>query len=349
MAQNTAAVLAETGAGVSVILVAGSLLVPVLRRVRQPPVIAEIAAGILLGPSLLGLLPGDLPDRLFPQETRSGLSSIAQVGILLFMFLIGWEADPGRIRERPRTVLGISLSAIAVPFATGVALAYWLYTRHDTVAGHHVEQTPFVLFVGTAMAITAFPVLARIILEHRLQHTRVGVLALASAAIGDALAWCMLAVVSVVTVASGSGHLLTMAGGSLLYAVVLVAVVRPLLRVLVDRLTRDDMVSPRLLPLVAAGVFPPLSEFASFTDSLLALALGYRTVYGVLGCYITARLVSRRPMAHAMTLGVIGFGVGVAGAIATWDAWTSWYSLAIIAVTLPSAWLGGRLSSIAAK
>ena len=255
MTQKTAAVLAETGAGVSVILVAGSLLVPVLRRVRQPPVIAEIAAGILLGPSLLGLLPGDLPDRLFPQETRSGLSSIAQVGILLFMFLIGWEADPGRIRERPRTVLGISLSAIAVPFATGVALAYWLYTRHDTVAGHHVEQTPFVLFVGTAMAITAFPVLARIILEHRLQHTRVGVLALASAAIGDALAWCMLAVVSVVTVASGSGHLLTMAGGSLLYAVVLVALVRPLLRVLVDRLTRDDMVSPRLLPLVAAGVF----------------------------------------------------------------------------------------------
>jgi hypothetical protein len=106
------------------------------------------------------------------------------------------------------------------------------------------------------------------------------------------------------------------------------------------------------LLLVAAGVFPPLSEFghpASFSDSLLLLALLYRTAYGVLGCYITARLVSRRPMTHAMALGVIGFTVGVVGAVATWGAWTSWYSLAIIAVTLPSAWLGGRLSLTAAK
>jgi hypothetical protein len=104
--------------------------------------------------------------------------------------------------------------------------------------------------------------------------------------------------------------------------------------------------------LVAAKVFPPLSEFgnpASFSDSLLLLALLYRTAYGVLGCYITARLVSRRPMAHAMALGAIGFAVGVVGAIATWGVWTSWYSLAIIAVTLPSAWLGGRLSLTAAK
>jgi hypothetical protein len=106
------------------------------------------------------------------------------------------------------------------------------------------------------------------------------------------------------------------------------------------------------LLLVALGVFPPLSEFghpASFSDSLLLLALLYRTLYGVLGCYITARLVSRRPMAHAMTLGGIGFIVGVVGAVATWGTWTSWYSLAIIAVTLPSAWLGGRSSFTAAK
>lgn len=104
--------------------------------------------------------------------------------------------------------------------------------------------------------------------------------------------------------------------------------------------------------LVAVGVFPPLREFghpASFSDSLLLLALLYRTAYGVLGCYITARLVSRRPMAHAMALGAIGFVIGVAGAAATWGTWTSWYSLAIIAVTLPSAWLGGRLSLTASK
>jgi hypothetical protein len=99
--------------------------------------------------------------------------------------------------------------------------------------------------------------------------------------------------------------------------------------------------------LVALGVFPPLSEFghpASFSDSLLLLALLYRTAYGVLGCYITARLSPRRPMTHAMVLGGIGFAIGSIGAVATWGTWTSWYSLAIIAVTLPSAWLGGWLN-----
>jgi hypothetical protein len=101
------------------------------------------------------------------------------------------------------------------------------------------------------------------------------------------------------------------------------------------------------LLLVAVGVFPPLSEFghpASFSDSLLLLALLYRTAYGVLGCYITARLSPSRPMTHAMVLGGIGFVIGVVGAVATWDTWTSWYSLAIIVVTLPSAWLGGRMN-----
>jgi hypothetical protein len=101
------------------------------------------------------------------------------------------------------------------------------------------------------------------------------------------------------------------------------------------------------LLLVAAGVFPPLSEFGhpeSFSDSLLLLALVYRTVYGVLGCYLTARLAPRNPMTHSLALGGIGFIVGVVGAVATWGTWTSWYSLAIIATTLPSAWLGARIA-----
>ena len=99
--------------------------------------------------------------------------------------------------------------------------------------------------------------------------------------------------------------------------------------------------------LVAVGVFPPLSEFgnpAAYTDAHLALALAYRTLFGVLGCYLTARLAPTRPLKHALTLGGIGFTIGVAGAIATWSTWTSWYSLAIIAVTLPSAWLGARIA-----
>jgi hypothetical protein len=100
------------------------------------------------------------------------------------------------------------------------------------------------------------------------------------------------------------------------------------------------------LLLVASGVFPPLSEFghpASFSNSLLLLALVYRTIYGVFGCYLTARLAPRNPMAHSIALGCIGLVIGVAGAIATWGEWASWYSLAIIAVVLPSSWFGASI------
>ncbi|MEO8019390.1 MAG: hypothetical protein ABI769_16385 [Pseudomonadota bacterium] len=102
------------------------------------------------------------------------------------------------------------------------------------------------------------------------------------------------------------------------------------------------------LLLVAVGFFPPLSEFGnpdSFSNSLLLLALMYRTFFGALGCYLTARLAPRRPMAHSLALGSIGFVVGVIGAVVTWGTWTSWYSLAIIATTLPSAWLGARIAT----
>jgi hypothetical protein len=98
--------------------------------------------------------------------------------------------------------------------------------------------------------------------------------------------------------------------------------------------------------LVAVGVFPPLRDFgnpAAYGDSLLLLALIYRTLFGVLGCYVTARLAPSRPMTHAIALGCIGLTVGVIGAVVAWETWTHWYSLAIIAVTLPSAWIGARI------
>lgn len=116
--------------------------------------------------------------------------------------------------------------------------------------------------------------------------------------------------------------------------------------VLVGLLVNAFLSSAMDLLLVAVGVFPPLEDFgnpAAYSDSLLLLALIYRAVFGVLGCYITARLAPTRPMAHALALGCLGVAVGVIGAMATWDAWTHWYSLAIIAVVLPSAWLGAHL------
>ncbi|GIH20646.1 cation:proton antiporter domain-containing protein [Rugosimonospora africana] len=253
MAQNSALLLAETTADVAAVLIVGAILTPPFRRLRQPKVIAEIVAGILLGPSLLGLLPGHLVTRVFPMAVRPNLSAIAQVGILLFMFLVGWELDLAQVRTNRGRVLGISLSSIALPFGTGILLATWLYHNHNAVGAHHVGKLAFCLFVGTAMAITAFPVLARIILEHRLQLTRVGILSLSSAAVGDVLAWCMLALVSAIAASSSPTQLWRVIGYSVLYAAVLWGLVRPLLRLLVKRLTRNDTVSPQLLAVVVGG------------------------------------------------------------------------------------------------
>jgi Kef-type K+ transport system membrane component KefB len=266
MTQSSSLVLAEAVADVAVVLLVGAALTPLIHRLRQPRVIAEIVAGIALGPSLLGVLPGHLTTRLFPAAVRPDLSAIAQVGILLFMFLVGWEMDPGHARTRGGSVLSISLASIALPFGTGIVLAAWLYHDHAVVNGHHVGKVAFVLFIGTAMAITAFPVLARIILEHRLQMTPVGVISLAAAAIGDVLAWCMLALVSVVAVSSGSGRLWRVMGYTALYALVLWVVVRPLLRLLIRRSSRDGVVSQRLLALIVAGVF-----LAAYTTNQIGL------------------------------------------------------------------------------
>lgn len=247
-------VLAATLVGISAIFVVSAVLIPPLRRLRQPQVIAEILAGIALGPSLLGLLPGDLTGHLFPQEIRQGLSAIAQVGIVLFMFLVGWETNLRQVRARGGTVLSISLSSFALPFGAGVALAVWLSQEH-TAATHNGGLPAFALFVGAALAVTAFPVLARIVVEHRLHRTPVGTLSLASAAVCDVLAWCALAVVSAVAAWSGSAPLWELLGYTALFATVLATLVRPLVGVLVRRLGARRTASPQLLALLVAGTF----------------------------------------------------------------------------------------------
>jgi Kef-type K+ transport system membrane component KefB len=164
-------------------------------RLRQPAVIGELVAGIILGPSLLGLLPGHLTMLLFPAGARPYLSLLAQVGLTLFMFGVGWEVDAGVLRYRGRSVAGIAVTSMVVPFALGLALAPWLYQHHSVVHGRVVSFTPFALYIGILMAITAFPVLARIVADFGLQRLRSGAIALGSAATADLLAWCVLAVV----------------------------------------------------------------------------------------------------------------------------------------------------------
>ena len=161
------------------------------KAIKQPLVIGEIFAGIMLGPSLFGLIAPGLAHSLFPPETMPYLNVLSQIGLIFFMFLIGLELNPKYLSGNLKTAILISNLSIIVPFASAFGLSFLLY---PLVSGNNVNFAPFALFLGAAMSITAFPVLARIITENNLQGTRLGTLALTCAAVDDVTAWCILAV-----------------------------------------------------------------------------------------------------------------------------------------------------------
>ncbi len=211
---------------IAAILLLGRILAPALRRLGQPTVIAEILAGIALGPSLLGLVwPGGL-ELLFPQDSLTLLGMVAQLGLVFFMFLVGLEFDPKLLQGHARTSIAISNAGIVVPFALGAALAWPL---HPILAPAGVDILPFSLFLGTAMSVTAFPVLARILTERGMIRTHVGAIALAAAAVDDVTAWCLLALVVGVASSGGIGGALITTALALAYSLFVWFALRPML------------------------------------------------------------------------------------------------------------------------
>ncbi|MEV0222077.1 cation:proton antiporter [Streptomyces sp. NPDC050704] len=251
----------------ALILLFGVVCVALARRLRQPAVIGEMTAGILLGPSLLGLLPGNLTERLFPQEVRPFLSVIAQVGLVLFMFIVGWEYDSSPIRNRRRAIGTIWICSVAVPIGAGMALAAALYSSHDVVDGQHIRMLDFALYLGVVMSVTAFPVLARIIAEHRQSLGGTGALALTLAAADDVLAWCMLAVVAARVTSDGAGDFLVTAGWLTLFTVLMFVAVRPLLAAVFRRFRTSS--HGLLSAVIAAGAC--LSAYATSEIGLHAV------------------------------------------------------------------------------
>jgi Kef-type K+ transport system membrane component KefB len=191
-AENIMNGLALTLLQILLVVASGRAMGALLRRLGQPAVIGEIAAGILLGPSLFGAVAPDAFARIFPASSIPTLLSLSQIGLILFMFLVGLEFAPELVRERRHTVVVISHVSIIVPFILGSALAIYLYPR---VSDPSVAYRSFVLFLGTAMSITAFPVLARILTERDLLKTKMGSTVIACAAVDDVTAWCILAFV----------------------------------------------------------------------------------------------------------------------------------------------------------
>jgi Kef-type K+ transport system membrane component KefB/nucleotide-binding universal stress UspA family protein len=210
---------------IAVIVGASRLLGVAFRRVGQPQVIGEIVAGLLLGPSGFGWLAPQWSAALFPAEALPFLRVLSEYGIVFFMFLVGLELDPALLRERGRAAVIISVASVGLPFALGAAVALPTYGQ---LAAPHATPITFALFLGAAMAITAFPVLARILIERNLLRSRVGALALTCAAANDVAGWCIVAgVVAVAPTAAPVEGLRTVAG-LLAFVALMVLGVRPL-------------------------------------------------------------------------------------------------------------------------
>jgi K+:H+ antiporter len=211
-------------AALAAVVLLGRLLGRLFRVIHQPPVIGEVVAGIVLGPSLLGHIWPDAYAFILPSSVAPSLGLLSQLGVVLYMFLVGVELDTDMFRGRIRSTTTIALTSIALPFALGVWFAGRLYPEF---APNAVKYTHFALFVGVSMSITAFPVLARILADRGITQTPLGRLALTCAAVADVTAWCLLAVV-VGVVQSSDGRGLVTSVLTMAFIVFVFGAVRPL-------------------------------------------------------------------------------------------------------------------------
>lgn len=210
-----------------VVLITVRIFSFLFKYIGQPGVIGEIVAGIALGPSLLGYFFPDVFQMLFPEHSLMNLNLLSQIGLVLFMFVIGMELDFGVLRKKMNETLVISHAGIVVPFFLGIIASFWIYEEY---ASHHTAFIPFALFIGISMSITAFPVLARIVQERNMTKSTTGTLAIASAANDDVTAWCLLAVVIAIAKAGSFVSALFTIALAILYILFMFQVIRPFLK-----------------------------------------------------------------------------------------------------------------------
>ena len=237
-----------------VILATARLCGLLLRYLGQPPVIGEMAAGIVLGPIVLGSVVPQFHAQLFTAASLPALSSLSTLGLVLFMFIVGVELRaPHGVRAQLRSAGAVGVLSVLAPMALGIAIAPWL---HPGLAPDGVGFWPFALFMAAAMSITAFPIMARILKERGMTHSRIGQLSLSAAAIADVFAWIMLAFV-VALIGSGEGYAgfaRTVIGLGVLSAVVFGGA-RPLFSWLLRRYAADGQPGGMVLAALLIGVF----------------------------------------------------------------------------------------------
>lgn len=268
--------LALLAAQLVVVVAAARFCGALATRIGQPRVVGEMAAGLLLGPSVLGRLLPQFTDALFPAPSLTFVNALAQIGILLFMFVVGLELDVRQLRRRGTTALLTSHASIVAPFLLGTALALALFERYAPAG---VAFAPFALFMGAAMSVTAFPVLARILTDRGLTGTPLGSLAIVCAAVGDVTAWCILAAVVLVARAGDGGALVVTIAGTAAFVAVMTTLGRPLLARLTARAARSAggtegfLAVVLLVALAAAWVTERLGVHALFGAFLVGALL----------------------------------------------------------------------------
>src|SRR5690606_23331427 len=198
----------------------------ICKKIGQPSVVGEMIAGIILGPSLVGMYFPEFSSALFPAESLGNLQVLSQIGLILFMFMVGMELDLKTIKNKAHDAVVISHASIIVPFALGMVLAFFIY---DALAPNGIEFSSFGLFVGISMSITAFPVLARIVQERGIHKTRLGTVVIICAAADGFKAWCMLAAVIAIVKAGSFVSSLYVILLAIAYVLLMIKVLRPFL------------------------------------------------------------------------------------------------------------------------
>jgi Kef-type K+ transport system membrane component KefB len=258
----------------------------IFKKIGQPTVIGEIIAGIVLGPSLLGMYFPEFSAVLFPTESLGNLKFLSQIGLILFMFVIGMELDLKVLKNKANEAVVISHASIVIPFTLGIGLAYFVYNRF---APEGVNFLAFSLFMGIAMSITAFPVLARIVQERGIHKTKLGAIVITCAAADDITAWCLLAVVIAIVKAGTFVSSLYIIGLALIYVLVMLFIVKPFLKRIGDLYgSKDAIVKPvvaiffltLILSSYATEVIGIHALFGAFmTGAIMPDAAKFRTIF----------------------------------------------------------------------
>ncbi|MBC7841075.1 MAG: cation:proton antiporter [Gemmatimonadaceae bacterium] len=324
-----------------IVIIAARLCGALCQRLHQPAVIGEVIAGILLGPSLLGRIAPGLMNWVLPAATAPYLSIIAQIGVILFMFLVGLQLDLSQLTKKTHATIAISHASILVPFVLGCVLALWLYPRYAT---GQVSFTVFALFVGVSLSVTAFPVLARILTDRGLQSTYMGTVALTCAAVDDATAWCLLAVVVAIAKADASSAVRTLAMTAV-YLVVMLWVVRPLVTRAIRSASRRAVSAQAMMSFVVVALL---------ISTLATEAAGIHAIFGafLLGAIIPhASELARDLQGKLHDIVIVLFlpaffaFTGLRTEIGLVSTPTEWFICAVITLTASLGKFGGTFAA----